>query len=90
MLLPHNGCGRSIHGTSGKFAIEDHALCWVHAERLIHKLDTFTDKQYERHRAGVGSARDPLSPNLVDASFSDEGDPLGRLSVICDRRIMIS
>jgi hypothetical protein len=46
MLLPHNGRGRSIHGTSGKFAIEDHALCWVHAERLIHKLDTFTDKQY--------------------------------------------
>jgi hypothetical protein len=26
MLLPHNGRGRSIHGTSGKFAIEDHAL----------------------------------------------------------------
>ncbi len=20
-----------------------HALCWVHAERLVHKLDTFTD-----------------------------------------------
>jgi hypothetical protein len=30
---------------------------------------------------GVGSARDPLSPNLAGASFSDEGDPLGRLSV---------
>jgi hypothetical protein len=29
---------------AGQFAIE--ALCWVHAERLIHKLDTFTDKQY--------------------------------------------
>jgi hypothetical protein len=34
--------------------------------------------------------RDPLSPNLAGASFSDDGDPLGRLSVICDRRIMIS
>ena len=21
-----------------------HALCWVHAERLVHKLDTFTDQ----------------------------------------------
>src|SRR3954468_10303050 len=31
---------------AGQFAIDDHALCWVHAERLIHKLDTFTDKQY--------------------------------------------
>ena len=26
-----------------------HGLCWVHAERLIHKLDTFTDAQ----RAGL-------------------------------------
>jgi len=25
-------------------------LCWVHAERLIHKLDTFTDKQYVAQR----------------------------------------
>ena len=22
-----------------------HALCWIHAERLVHKLDTFTDDQ---------------------------------------------
>ncbi len=21
-------------------------MCWVHAERLVHKLDTFTDRQY--------------------------------------------
>jgi hypothetical protein len=39
---------------------------------------------------GIGSVRDPLSPNLVDASFSDEGDPLGGLSVSYDWRIMIS
>ena len=32
---------------------------------------------------------DPLSPNLAGASFSDEGDPLGRLSVTCDRRIVV-
>ena len=24
---------------------DEHALCWVHAERLVHKLDTFTDQQ---------------------------------------------
>lgn len=29
---------------AGQFAIGKHALCWVHAERLVHKLDTFTDK----------------------------------------------
>jgi hypothetical protein len=31
---------------AGQFALERHALCWVHAERLIHKLDTFTDRQH--------------------------------------------
>jgi hypothetical protein len=30
---------------AGQFAIGEHALCWVHAERLVHKLDTFTDRQ---------------------------------------------
>jgi hypothetical protein len=29
---------------AGQFAIGQHALCWVHAERLVHKLDTFTDQ----------------------------------------------
>jgi Transposase IS66 family len=28
---------------AGQFAIAEHALCWVHAERLIHKLDTFCE-----------------------------------------------
>lgn len=32
---------------AGQFNIGRHALCWVHAERLVHKLDTFTDQ----HRA---------------------------------------
>ena len=26
---------------AGQFNIGDHALCWVHCERLVHKLDTF-------------------------------------------------
>ena len=30
---------------AGQFNVGHHALCWVHAERLIHKLDTFTDDQ---------------------------------------------
>jgi hypothetical protein len=29
---------------AGQFNVGQHALCWVHAERLVHKLDTFTDK----------------------------------------------
>src|SRR4051794_1947289 len=31
---------------AGQFALDPHALCWVHAERLVHKLDTFTDRQH--------------------------------------------
>src|SRR3954466_4841169 len=30
---------------AGQFMVGEHALCWVHAERLIHQLDTFTDHQ---------------------------------------------
>ena len=28
---------------AGQFNVGNHALCWVHAERLIHKLDAFTE-----------------------------------------------
>jgi hypothetical protein len=28
---------------AGQFAVGRHALCWVYAERLVHKLDAFTD-----------------------------------------------
>jgi hypothetical protein len=30
---------------AGQFNVGRHALCWIHAERLVHKLDTFTDQQ---------------------------------------------
>jgi Transposase IS66 family len=32
-----------VSDDAGQFAVGRHALCWVHAERLVHKLDTFTD-----------------------------------------------
>jgi hypothetical protein len=38
---------------AGQFNVGRHALCWVHAERLVHKLDTFTDK----HRAAQKRVR---------------------------------
>ena len=41
---------------AGQFRIAEHALCWVHAERLIHKLDTFCEAHVqakERIRARV-------------------------------------
>ena len=38
---------------AGQFNIGRHALCWVHAERLVHKLETFTDQ----HRAAQTRVR---------------------------------
>ena len=32
-----------VSDDAGQFNIGQHALCWVHAERLVHKLDAFTD-----------------------------------------------
>jgi len=34
-----------VSDDAGQFAVGRHALCWVHAERLVHKLDTFTEQQ---------------------------------------------
>ena len=38
---------------AGQFNVGQHARCWVHAERLVHKLDTFTAK----HRAAQALIR---------------------------------
>ena len=38
---------------AGQFNVGRHALCWVHAERLVHKLDAFTDQ----HRAAQTRVR---------------------------------
>ena len=43
-----------VSDDAGRFNVGVHALCWVHAERLIHKLDTFTEaarRAKERIRA---------------------------------------
>jgi regulator of replication initiation timing len=34
-----------ISDGAGQFRLADHALCWVHAERLVHKLIGFNDDQ---------------------------------------------
>ncbi len=43
-----------VSDDAGQFSVGRHALCWVHAERLVHKLDTFTDL----HRAIQQFVRD--------------------------------
>src|SRR5258708_25617968 len=39
-----------VSDDAGQFNVGQHGLCWVHAERLVHKLDTFTDQQREAQR----------------------------------------
>ena len=41
---------------AGQFDIGLHAACWVHAERLVHKLDAFTDDR----RAAKEAIRDRI------------------------------
>jgi hypothetical protein len=36
-----------VSDDAGQFNVGQHGLCWVHAERLVHTLDTFTDEQRE-------------------------------------------
>jgi hypothetical protein len=45
-----------VSDDAGQFNVDRHALCWVHAERLVHKLDTFTDEHrlaQDRIRAAI-------------------------------------
>jgi hypothetical protein len=39
-----------VSDDAGQFNVGQHGLCWVHAERLVHKLDTFTDEQRAAQR----------------------------------------
>ncbi len=34
-----------VSDDAGQFNVGTHALCWIHAERLVRKLETFTDPQ---------------------------------------------
>ena len=34
-----------VSDDAGQFNVGQHALCWIHAERLVHRLETFTDQQ---------------------------------------------
>jgi hypothetical protein len=43
-----------VSDDAGQFKIGSHGLCWVHAERLVHKLDTFT----EENRAAQAAVRE--------------------------------
>jgi hypothetical protein len=33
-----------VSDDAGQFKVGRHGLCWIHSERLVHKLDTFTEE----------------------------------------------
>jgi hypothetical protein len=39
-----------VSDDAGQFNVGRHGLCWVHAERLVHKLDAFTDENRHAQR----------------------------------------
>ena len=43
-----------ISDDAGQFRVGDHALCWVHAERLVHKLVPANDKQSNAVKVAKG------------------------------------
>ena len=44
-----------VSDDAGQFNVGQHGLCWIHDERLVHKLDTFTEPQRaaQRHVRGL-------------------------------------
>jgi hypothetical protein len=39
---------------AGQFDVASHARCWIHAERLVHKLDAFSD-EHRQAKEGIQS-----------------------------------
>ena len=77
---------------AGQFRVGHHALCWVHAERLVHKLPCLSlaqQRALERVRAGIWDLygrlkawrRDPRSAPLwrrrSTPCFARKSPPIG-------------
>lgn len=74
---------------AGQFDVGQHALCWVHAERLVHRLDTFTDAQHaaQQHlRALIWWFYADLKAYRADPSARRRGELRARFDRIFRRR----
>ena len=71
-----------VSDDAGQFRVGDHALCWVHAERLVHKLIPANDKQrnavevakrmiwwFHRRLKGYKLAPSPEQASLLRSQF---------------------
>lgn len=78
-----------VSDDAGQFAVGHHALCWVHAERLVHKLDTFTDHQrtaQQRTRALIWRFYDDLKAYRAAPTVRRRGELRARFDRIFHRR----
>jgi hypothetical protein len=78
-----------VSDDAGQFAIGRHALCWVHAERLVHRLDTFTDLHraaQERLRALIWWFYADLKAYRTEPTARRRGELRRRFDRIFSRR----
>ena len=78
-----------VSDDAGQFQIGRHALCWVHAERLVHKLDTFTDLHraaQERIRALIWWFYADLKAYRIEPSARRRSEMRARFDRIFHRR----
>jgi hypothetical protein len=74
---------------AGQFNLALHALCWVHAERLVHKLDAFTDLDYaaqQRARSLIWWFYRDLKAYRCDPTSRDKAALVARFDWIFQRR----
>jgi hypothetical protein len=78
-----------VSDDAGQFDVGQHALCWVHAERLVHKLDTFTDLHrtaQQRMRALIWRLYDDLKAYRAEPTARRRGELRARFDRIFQRR----
>jgi len=78
-----------VSDDAGQFDVGQHALCWVHAERLVHKLDTFTNLHraaQERMRALIWWFYADLKAYRVEPTARRRGELRARFDRIFHRR----
>lgn len=78
-----------VSDDAGQFAVGQHALCWVHAERLVYKLDTFTDLHraaQERIRALIWWFYADLKAYCAEPTTRRRGEMRARFDRIFRRR----
>jgi len=78
-----------VSDDAGQVAVGQHALCWVHAEQLVYKLDTFTDLHraaQEHMRALIWWFYADLKAFRLDPSTRRRGEMRARFDRIFARR----